>query len=308
MHAEQENPEHVNASVAVEDAPPVVHPVVEHSEHDHTPADHAVAEPEHHRGAEKAPPAHVAPKKEHAVHETAPHAPVVEAKEHVAAEAVPPAPAGEHPPVADAPPLVEPAVPIVPIVSKRWYVVKVQSGREDSIKSALERRIKIDSLEEYIGRILIPTEKVTELRNGKRVVKKRKKFPGYLMCEVEFNDKILYLFRETSGVGDFVGGTLTKPPIPMTDREVERMLLDQDEGGDKKGGGEKEPDKKKIIIPYGVNDRVKIRDGTFKDMEGEVKEITDPSDPKENPKVKVVLTIWGRPVDVEVEYWQVDPA
>lgn len=197
-------------------------------------------------------------------------------------------------------------VAIAPASNKRWYVVKVQSGREESIKNALERRVKIDALEEYVGRILIPTEKVTELSKGKRVVKKRKKFPGYLMCEVEFNDKILYLFRETSGVGDFVGGSLHKPPQPMSEREVERMLQETEEGGTKKAGGD-EPMKKKVIISYGVKDKVKIRDGTFKDMEGEVKEITEPTDPKENPKVKVELTIWGRPVDVEVEYWQVDP-
>jgi transcription termination/antitermination protein NusG len=198
------------------------------------------------------------------------------------------------------------AVPAAPVSAKRWYVVKVQSGREESIKNALERRVKIEGLEEFIGRVLIPTEKVTELRGGKRVVKKRKKFPGYLMCEVEFNDRVLYLFRETSGVGDFVGGSLHKLPTPMNDREVERMLMDEEEKPAGKGG-EEITGKKKIIIPYAVNDRVKVRDGTFKDMEGEVKEIIDPSDPKENPKVKVVLTIWGRPVDVEVEYWQVDP-
>src|SRR5262249_39474517 len=146
---------------------------------------------------------------------------------------------------------------------KRWYVVKVQSGREDSIKGNLERRIKIEGLEDSIGRILIPTEKVTELRNGKRVIKKRKKFPGYLMCEVEFNDRVLYLFRETSGVGDFVGGSLHKLPTPMGDREVERMLMDEDESAAKKAGGEETTTKKKIIIPYAVNDRVKVRDGTF---------------------------------------------
>ncbi|MCE9532991.1 MAG: transcription termination/antitermination factor NusG [Planctomycetes bacterium] len=211
----------------------------------------------------------------------------------------------ETPAAADAPLT---AASIAPVGNKRWYVVKVQSGREDSIRNALLRRVKIDSLEEDVGRILIPTEKVTELSKGKRVVRKRKKFPGYLMCEVEFNDRILYLFRETSGVGDFVGGSLHKLPTPMNDREVERMLLDQEEGEGKKTGGEETEGKtKKIIIPYAVNDRVKIRDGTFKDMEGEVKEITSPIDSKENPKVKVVLTIWGRPVDVEVEYWQVDP-
>jgi transcriptional antiterminator NusG len=190
---------------------------------------------------------------------------------------------------------------------KHWYVVKVQSGREESIKNAIVRKVKIDGLEEYIGRVLIPSEKVTELRNGKRVIKKRKKFPGYLMCEVEFNDKILYLFRETSGVGDFVGGSLHKPPTPMGEREVERMLLDEEETPGKKEGGEQKEGKKKFIIPYGIGDRVKVRDGTFKDMDGEVKEISDPNDSNENPKVKVVLSIWGRPVDVEVEYWQVDP-
>src|SRR5262249_57085431 len=72
---------------------------------------------------------------------------------------------------------------------KRWYVVKVQSGREESIKEAIERRVKIEGLEEFFGQIVIPVEKVTEMRGGKRVVKTRKLYPGYLMCEVEYNDR-----------------------------------------------------------------------------------------------------------------------
>jgi transcriptional antiterminator NusG len=83
--------------------------------------------------------------------------------------------------------------------NKRWYVVKVQSGREESIKEAIERRVKIEGLEEFFGQIIIPIERVTEMRNGKRVTRSRKLYPGYLMVEVEFNDRILYLFRETSG-------------------------------------------------------------------------------------------------------------
>jgi len=199
--------------------------------------------------------------------------------------------------------------PAAPVGGKRWYVVKVQSGREDSIRNAIVRMVKIENLEEFFFSDPTPTEKVTELRNGKRVIKKRKKFPGYLMCEVEFNDRVLYLFRETNGVGDFVGSSLHKLPTPMGDREVERMLMDEDDAatGKKSGDTESVGKTKKIIIPYAVNDRVKILQGTFKDMEGEVKEITEPADPKENPKVKVVLSIWGRPVDVEIEYWQVMP-
>src|SRR5205807_5732066 len=106
---------------------------------------------------------------------------------------------------------------------KRWNVEKVQSGREESIREAIERRVKIEGLEEYFGQIRIPTERVTEVRNGKRVTKERKLYPGYIMAEVEYNDRILYLFRETSGVGDFVGGTVNRPPLPMPDREIERM-------------------------------------------------------------------------------------
>src|SRR5262245_16575935 len=117
----------------------------------------------------------------------------------------------------------------VATTNKHWYVVKVQSGREESIKEAIERRVKIEGLEEYFGQIIIPVERVTEMRNSKRVVRERKLYPGYLMVEVDFNDRILYLFRETSGVGDFVGGSLNHPPQPMPPHEVERMLGRQGE-------------------------------------------------------------------------------
>src|SRR6266567_2155581 len=81
--------------------------------------------------------------------------------------------------------------------NKKWYVVKVQSGREESIKEAIERRVKIEGLDDQFGQIIIPVERVTEMRSGKRVVRERKLYPGYLMVEVEYSDGILYLFRET---------------------------------------------------------------------------------------------------------------
>ena len=115
--------------------------------------------------------------------------------------------------------------------NKHWYVVKVQSGREETIKEAIERRVKIERLEEFFGQIIIPVERVTEMRNGKRVVKEQKLYPGYLMAEVEYNDRILYLFRETSGVGDFVGGTLNRPPPPMSQREIDKMMGTQGRAG-----------------------------------------------------------------------------
>jgi transcriptional antiterminator NusG len=191
-----------------------------------------------------------------------------------------------------APPTATAVAEPPPPSNKRWYVVKVQSGREESIKDAIERRVKIEGLEDFFGQVIIPVERVTEMRGGKRVVRERKLYPGYLMVEVEYNDRILYLFRETSGVGDFVGGTLHTPPQPMPPHEVERMLGRQ---------GEHIPGIAPTKPKFDRGDRVKVKDGTFAGMEGEVKELLEAKG-----LVRVELTIFGRPVPVELEYWQVD--
>lgn len=188
----------------------------------------------------------------------------------------------------------EAAPEAAPPSNKHWYVVKVQSGREESIKEAIERRVRIEGLEEFFGQIVIPVEKVAEMRGGKRVVRERKLYPGYLMVEVEFNDRILYLFRETAGVGDFVGAGLNRAPTPMTTREVERMLH-------KVHPGEQAAEVKVGKPPVDRGDRVKVKDGTFAGMEGEVKEILEAKN-----QVRVELIIFGRPVPVDLEYWQVE--
>ncbi len=192
-------------------------------------------------------------------------------------------------------------------------MVKVQSGREESIKAAIERKVKIEGLEEFFGEIVIPVEEVVEKKKvkvkdkktgevttqEKNVTKKKKKFHGYLFANVEFNDRILYLFRETSGVGDFVGVRGTPPrPDPMPDDEVQSMLT-----GEKGASKGKKP---KVRLDFEKGDKVRIREGAFAGNEGEVKAITDPKDPTDSPKVTVVVTIWGRGVDVDLDYWQVD--
>jgi transcriptional antiterminator NusG len=200
---------------------------------------------------------------------------------------------GAEPPPPPEPPTAKASEPSPPDPgNKRWYVVKVQSGREESIKESIERRVKIEGLEEFFGQIIIPVERVTEMRNSKRVVRERKLYPGYLMVEVEYNDRILYLFRETSGVGDFVGGSVNHPPPPMSEREVERMLGRQ---------GEHVPGIAHPKPKFDRGDRVKVKDGTFAGMEGEVKDILEAKG-----LVRVELTIFGRPVPVELEYWQVE--
>ncbi len=208
------------------------------------------------------------------------------------------------------------AVPAEPESLKKWYIIKVTSGREESIKASIERRVKIEGLEEFFGQVYIPVERVTEVKkvketkNGeritkeKRVVKAKKKFPGYLMTEVEYNDQILYLFRETSGVGDFVGARPGKAPAPMLDIDVQRMLAD----GTEPGKDDKPGTKRKVVVKldFEKGDKVRIRDGAFASMEAEVKEITMPKDSTETPKITVVVTIFGRGVEMELDYWQVD--
>jgi transcriptional antiterminator NusG len=198
--------------------------------------------------------------------------------------------------------------------NKKWYAIKVQSGREESIKAAILRKAAIEGLEEFIGKIEIPVEEVVEKKQvkvkdkktgeytyqEKKVTKKKKKFHGYIFAELEFNDRILYLFRDTSGVGDFLN-MRGKPPIPepMPEHEVKAMLT---------GERAVDPNKKaaKIKLDFEKGDRVRIRDGSFANQEGEVKAISEPKDPTDSPKVKVELTFWGRPLEVELEYYQVD--
>ncbi|HEY2785626.1 MAG TPA: transcription termination/antitermination protein NusG [Fimbriiglobus sp.] len=209
------------------------------------------------------------------------------------------------------------AAPAEAASPKKWYVIKVQSGREESIKAAIERKVKIEGLEEFFGQVVIPVERVTEVKktketkNGekvtkeKRVVKEKKKFPGYLMAEVEFNDQVLYLFRETGGVGDFVGAAPGKPPVPMSDRDVAVMLGSMLPEKDR---GKIAPTKTKIKLDFEKGDKVRIREGAFANMEGEVKEISEPKEASDTPKVSVEVSIFGRPVPVELDYWQVDKA
>ena len=174
-----------------------------------------------------------------------------------------------------------------------WYVVKVQSGREESIREAIERRVKIEGLQDGFGQIVIPTEKVSEMRKGKRYIRERKLLPGYLMVHVEFNEHMLYLFRETSGVGDFVGAGLNKKPLPMSENEVKKWV--------KLPGDSPSTPTDVKASPYLEGDRVKVKDGMFSGMEGIVKQILEAKG-----AVVVELTIFGRPVPVELEYWQVD--
>lgn len=173
---------------------------------------------------------------------------------------------------------------------KDWYILKVQVNREDSIRENLRRRIKLAGYERYFDEIMVPTEKVSVVKNGQKRVVSRKLYPGYLMVLMEINDDTWYLVRETPGIGDFTG-TYGKP-VPMPPHEVQRIL---------QAGSEQSGEAPKLKIPYSAGDRVKITDGAFKDVEGEVATIDDVLG-----RVTVSITIFGRSTPVDLEYWQAE--
>jgi transcriptional antiterminator NusG len=173
-----------------------------------------------------------------------------------------------------------------------WYVLKVQSSREDTIRDALGRRVKMLALDRFFGKIVVPTEKITEIRNNKKRIVERKTYPGYIMIEMELNEKTWFLVRETPGVGDFVGAHGT--PTKMTDAEVNQML-----GQETAKTEDAAPAKVRIDVERG--DRVKIKDGPFENFEGTVEEVIEG-----RGLVKVMLIIFNRPTPVDLEYWQVE--
>jgi transcription termination/antitermination protein NusG len=172
-----------------------------------------------------------------------------------------------------------------------WYVLKVQSSREDTIRDALQRRVKIQGLQTFFGQIVVPTEKITEIRNNKKRIVERKTYPGYIMIQMELNEKTWFLVRETPGVGDFVGAH--GKPTKMTEVEVNQMLHQEEEKTTA------ETPKVRIDVEHG--DRVKIKDGPFENFEGTVEEVIEG-----RGLVKVMLIIFNRPTPVDLEYWQVE--
>ncbi|MGO9916221.1 MAG: transcription termination/antitermination protein NusG [Isosphaeraceae bacterium] len=211
-----------------------------------------------------------------------------------AAKAPPSGPPSSAPP-AEEPPAVEAAAPEgeddEPAPELVWYVLKVQSSREDTIRDALQRRVKIQGLQKYFGQIVVPTEKITEIRNNKKRVVERKTYPGYIMVQMELNEKTWFLVRETPGVGDFVGAHGT--PTKMTDAEVNQMLHQEEE--------KTTAEAPKVRIDVERGDRVKIKDGPFENFEGTVEEVIEG-----RGLVKVMLIIFNRPTPVDLEYWQVE--
>ena len=189
-------------------------------------------------------------------------------------------------------------------MEKQWFVLHTLTGQENKAQKSIEARVKLERMEDFIGKCVIPTERVTEKKNGKKRTITKKFFPGYVLCELALYDeakgvdengrKAIYertwqFLRETPGVIGFVGGDR---PQPLKQSEVDAILLDKPQGASTV---------ERPKVNFSVDETVKITDGAFMGLTGQVS-MVDP----DKGKLKVEVQVFGRKVPVDAEYWQVE--
>lgn len=175
---------------------------------------------------------------------------------------------------------------------KKWYVLRTVGGKEKKVKEYIENEIANAGLQEYISQVLIPTEKVYQIRNGKKISKERNILPGYLMIEAALVGEIPHMLKNISNVIGFLGDTKGGEPVPMRLSEVNRILGRVDEMAE--AGVE-------VNIPYVVGETVKVTDGPFNGFNGVIEEINE-----EKKKLKVMVKIFGRKTPLELSFMQVE--
>jgi len=178
----------------------------------------------------------------------------------------------------------------------KWYVLRVASNKEEQVRDALDRKVKIEGLDGRVGRVLVPTLKEKRMRAGVLRVVERKLYPGYVFVEMACEEdgsvaeNVWFLIKETSGVGDFIGSD--GKPTSMPEHDVVQMLAASQKA-------EEEPSLSGLNINQG--DQVKITDGAFESYEGEVESVDE-----RRGMVSVIVSIFGRMTPVEVGYWQLE--
>ena len=173
---------------------------------------------------------------------------------------------------------------------KKWYVVRAISGKEKKVKDFIELEVKRNNLEDFVSQVLIPTEKVFQIRNGKKVSKERSFFPGYILVNAHLKGEVAPIIKGINGVVGFLGSG--GEPIPLRQAEVNRILGTVDELSEQLDSG---------MEPYVVGEMVKVTDGPFSGFSGTIEEVNE-----EKKKLKVMVKIFGRKTPMELNYIQVD--
>lgn len=176
-------------------------------------------------------------------------------------------------------------------VQKKWYVVRTAGSKEKKAKENIEREIKRLGLENYVTQVLIPTEKVYQVRNGKRVSTERIFYPGYVLVEAVLTGEIQHVLRNIPYVSGFLTEGKEKEPVPLRDSEVNRILGRVDDLLDKE---------EETVTPFTVGEAVKVSDGPFSGFDGTIEEISE-----DKKKLKVMVKIFGRKTLLELNFAQV---
>ena len=177
-------------------------------------------------------------------------------------------------------------------MDKRWFVVHVYSGYEKSIQRSLQERINLAGMQDRYGEILVPVEEVVEMKDGQKKISERKFFPGYILVEMEMSDETWHLVNSTPKVTGFVGGSDMKP-TPISAKEVQNILGQIQEGVEKP--------RPKVLFENG--EAVRVKDGPFTDFHGNVEDVN-----YDKSKIRVSVSIFGRPTPVELDFSQVEKA
>lgn len=174
----------------------------------------------------------------------------------------------------------------------KWYVVRSVSGQENKVKEYIESDIQRNNLSDYLKQILVPTEKVVQIRNGKKINKERVYFPGYIMIQARLEGEVPHIIKSVNGVIGFLGETKGGDPVPLRRAEVNRMLGKVDELAEQVDN---------IAIPFKMGETIKVVDGPFNGFNGTVEKINE-----EKRKLEVMVKIFGRKTPLELSYMQVE--
>jgi transcriptional antiterminator NusG len=172
----------------------------------------------------------------------------------------------------------------------RWYVVHAYSGMEKAVERNLRERVERSGMQAKFGRILVPTEEVVEMKNGKKSVTERRFFPGYVLVEMVMDDESWHLVKNTSKVTGFVGGAKNRP-VPISEDEVMKIVNQMQEG----------IEKPRPKVEWEVGEVVRVKDGPFTDFNGVIEEVN-----YDKSKLRVSVTIFGRATPVELDFHQVE--
>jgi len=175
---------------------------------------------------------------------------------------------------------------------KKWYVVRSISGSENKIKDYIEREISHAGLEDYVDQIIVPTEKVVQIRNGKKIQKDKVYMPGYIVINASLEGEIGHIIKGVNGVIGFLGETKGGDPVPLRKSEVNRLLGKVDELA---------TNVEQVSIPYTVGENVKVIDGPFNSFTGTIEKVNE-----EKRKLQVMVKIFGRKTPVELSFLQVE--